>query len=246
MKVLPISDTHFEYDGIDEIGLFIDSLAEADIVILAGDICNNKNLDFCIELFCSKYNKVLYVPGNHEFWHKEFDEVIKEIKRLEDKYFNFIPLWRDSILIDGVRFLGIVGFPEIIPFTNKVADLGKMIQPHTWLNLNSIKDWEWIEQEIKWFWLLEEHETKVFISHFTPTEYGIHEDFKNHPLNWYFCLDKTELLKRINNKSYWISGHIHNAYQKQINNCLALANPRGYKYERRLNKFNKDLILDIK
>ena len=67
MKIRVLSDLHLEHDEPLAI-----PYAEADLVVLAGDIHNHaEGLRWAAENFGSQV-PVVYVPGNHEYYDGEF------------------------------------------------------------------------------------------------------------------------------------------------------------------------------
>lgn len=88
MKVFAISDIHVDYQASRQWLLGLSSLDyRKDTLILAGDLTDDLLLlEQCLRSLSTKFNKVLFVPGNHELWvvrdriktsfHK-FDKVLK-------------------------------------------------------------------------------------------------------------------------------------------------------------------------
>src|SRR3990167_10049583 len=103
--LLPISDLHVEFRP-DEINNFVDSLPDADIVSLAGDISTKKYLPKTINLFCNKYKNVVYVRGNHEQFESSFKEIDELLLKLSGSYKNFHYLENKRIQIEGHNFIG--------------------------------------------------------------------------------------------------------------------------------------------
>lgn len=115
-----VSDTHLEFSDL--------KLPGGDVLILAGDICEVKNVkpenydpngimfnfedrdkrpDRYIRFFreeCTKYRKVFYVMGNHEHYHGRFDRSADIIRSFLP--YNAVLLDNDVIEYQGVMFLG--------------------------------------------------------------------------------------------------------------------------------------------
>ena len=116
MIVHLVSDLHLDISGYQE-------LPGGDILILAGDICEAKELskeyhstkladrkqgsfpchDF-FEFECAKYNKVLYVLGNHEHYRGRFDKTKELIESMMPA--NVTVLENEVVEYQGVMFLG--------------------------------------------------------------------------------------------------------------------------------------------
>ncbi len=101
MKLLVLSDLHLEFEP------FIpdpQAVAEADVVVLAGDIDVGVNgIRWAAEAFAGK--PVVYVAGNHEFYDGHWDNSLGEM-RAEAKALRIHFLENDSVEIDGLRILG--------------------------------------------------------------------------------------------------------------------------------------------
>ena len=70
MRVFALSDIHVDYQENEQwlLELSLKDYQE-DILILAGDVTDNLNLlERCFRDLSSKFQKVLFVPGNHELW----------------------------------------------------------------------------------------------------------------------------------------------------------------------------------
>ena len=101
MKIKILSDLHLEgywftYEDHGE-----------DVVILAGDICTRNRLHMFLDTI-PKHIKVLFVAGNHEYYHGEFKACNQYFKDLESKY-NFVFLKNNQIIIDDI-------YPQYLEF----------------------------------------------------------------------------------------------------------------------------------
>ena len=108
MKILVLSDIHLELDTSLTVptGLTADAY---DVVILAGDIHSpgHKAIHRAQResTFCGK--PVVLVPGNYEFYGRVMPTERAEMKKAAAGS-NVHLLDRDSVVIDGVRFLGCI------------------------------------------------------------------------------------------------------------------------------------------
>lgn len=70
MKVFVVSDVHVDYQASRQWLLGLSAFDyKRDVLILAGDLTDDlKLLADCLCSLSSKFNKVLFVPGNHELW----------------------------------------------------------------------------------------------------------------------------------------------------------------------------------
>lgn len=93
----------------DKMGLF-DSFAGKGNLIIAGDLVESKEwdwLEYCIRILCKQNDRVIYVPGNHDFYDHSFGEYDKYKKKSSlNKLKNFYWLDNESVVIDGVKIVG--------------------------------------------------------------------------------------------------------------------------------------------
>ena len=119
MKIQLVSDIHLEFGHM----VNIDN-AGADVLVLAGDICCARHLkvvdDFmplpierknAINFFkdcASKFQNVIYIMGNHEHYHGDFQTSRDLLQTMLDQYSgkNVFLMEKDSITIGDTEFVG--------------------------------------------------------------------------------------------------------------------------------------------
>lgn len=214
--------------------------ADADIVILAGDISRPKQ---AIEWASGIEKPVLYVPGNHEFYGNNIEGTIAQLRRYAEGTHIRI-LDNDEIELEGIRFLGSTlwtdfnlegpGAPreraiaQALKFTYDFSRIksdwtpGSPLSPselEAMFNRNRI----WLEQSLdKRFDGL-----TVVITHHAPSPKSIHTRFKTSQINTCFVSD-SEYLMGANRATLWIHGHTHDSFDYQVNGTRVVCNPRGY------------------
>jgi Icc-related predicted phosphoesterase len=119
MKIAYCDDLHLEFDQIT-----LKNTEKADVLVLAGDIClvsqlgsypddpdeflygrNGRIHDFFIN--CSKeFKHIIYVLGNHEHYRYNIKDSLNDLKKHLGYIKNLHILERESVIIDGVTFLG--------------------------------------------------------------------------------------------------------------------------------------------
>ncbi|HEY8034707.1 MAG TPA: metallophosphoesterase [Methylobacter sp.] len=109
MKIFLTSDIHTEHAHfrfnpcVNYQSLRFDHPLDADVIVLAGDIGERtQGLEWARNRFTNK--EIVYVAGNHEFYESDLS-VMSEMK-LKAKEFGIHLLDNDSVVINGVRFLG--------------------------------------------------------------------------------------------------------------------------------------------
>ena len=106
MKLHILNDLHIEFED------FAPSATDADVVVLAGDIgVGMGGLRWARDRFPDR--PVIYVPGNHEFYHQDI-ALIDEMKAQLPDHIHVLN--DDQVIIDGVRFLGSILWTDFALF----------------------------------------------------------------------------------------------------------------------------------
>jgi predicted phosphodiesterase len=167
-----ISDTHlnlWKYNDNELLKLFPGTSPN---LILAGDIGDpdERTLYSAIQIARQKYKRVIYVPGNHEFYvtepgsKKTPSSTISWFQKLDDQWDNFHFFYRRNEVIDGVRIIGTTGWstsPKMTNWSNSISEEGR-------------KDREFIEQGLSL-----SKEPALVITHYPSTLRVIQDNFRN-------------------------------------------------------------------
>ena len=110
MNIQLLSDLHLESHPY-----FVPQPAPgADVLVLAGDIGSYQNesslsrlgiADFGLQRFANWPCPVLFVPGNHEYDGRDFDETHARLRETCERL-GLIWLEREVAVVHGVRFVG--------------------------------------------------------------------------------------------------------------------------------------------
>jgi len=97
-KLHILSDLHLEFAD------YKPTVTDADIVVLAGDIHKGTlGLKWAREKFHN--SKIIYVSGNHEFYHCYHKGLLEDFHEEADQYgIHFLE--NNEVILDGIRFLG--------------------------------------------------------------------------------------------------------------------------------------------
>lgn len=84
MKLYAISDLHLDRranrEALQDLPTFKDSW-----LILGGDICaSTEQLAAALDLLCSRFAQLIWVPGNHELWVDRFDAPMSSVAKYEE------------------------------------------------------------------------------------------------------------------------------------------------------------------
>ena len=269
MKILVLSDLHLERFDLDTClpdGRRID--AEADVVVLAGDIDSRaKGIHWASETFGKK--PVVFVAGNHEFYGHTHEETIA-CMRYEAQECGVHFLERDAVKINGYRFLGATLWTDFKVFGDEkiaecnaesIARINDFRAISTWrphklyspdigpsrrfFPSDAIAIHEetiaWLEAELS----RGDPAKTIVVSHHAPHRNSVLPKYAADLTTGAFASDLTRLMGRAR---LWIHGHMHNASDYEVNGTRVVTNPRGYVLTDDSNEnpqFKPDLVIEV-
>jgi predicted phosphodiesterase len=197
-------------------------------LILAGDIGDpdEESLYTALDIARKRYKRVIYVPGNHEFYNREPGSkktpasTLTWFQNLDDQWSNFHFFYRRNELIDGVRVLGATGWstsPKGGTWANTISAEGR-------------QDIDFLEQGIS-----RSKEPVLVITHYPSTLRVLQENFKYKITQYDYAQDLERLYR--NPVNTWIFGHVHQAHDFKIpysssmtgvGEVHVVCNPYGY------------------
>ena len=208
----------------------------AKVLVLAGDIIvpikirlHNEYFDFFKEM-CDKFEYVLYVPGNHEYYQANLNVVdtflCRERKHLPDNLFH---LQSEEITIEDITFAGATLWTDYFKQSPFSMNRARNFSDH--LMINDFTPEQAVEEHESARYFFEKSKAQVFISHHAPSGGSVNPKWAGHPDNgsFYSSLDKLILEKQ---PKLWIHGHMHDSVDYMVGKTRILCNPRGYPRER--------------
>ena len=263
MKIKLVSDLHLELSDVE-----IPNSENCDVLILSGDILIAQDLhdhprqswveskeylwkggqmrpeksdrfrDFLDR--CSKnFPHVIYVAGNHEFYHGKWLATIDYLREETSYWPNIYFLEKDVKVIDGWPFLGCTlwtdlnkGDPVTMHNVSHMLNDHRLIR-HDGLGYTKIRAYHTMERHYEHVqWLKEtipQYKNCVVVTHMGPTHLSVHPEYKNdHHINGAYFSDLSELILDNPNIKLWTQGHTHRAFQYRVGETLVACNPRGY------------------
>ncbi len=265
MKIKLVSDLHLEFSDC-----FVNNDNNCDVLILGGDIMiaedlhDHPNFDFnpyshgafadlgrkqqrvarfrdFLKRCAFQFPNVIYVAGNHEFYHGKW---VKGIQYLRDecaKFPNVHFLERDSIKIDDVTFVGGTlwtnmnkGDPLTLHAVRDMMNDFRIIKNDDkgYTNLKPAdtvirhrETLDYIRSVIA-----ERHDEKfVVVGHHSPSFQSVHESYRNeHLMNGAYHSDLSEFILDHPQIKLWTHGHTHHPFDYVIGETRIVCNPRGY------------------
>jgi predicted phosphodiesterase len=264
MKLALASDLHLEFGDID-----LPNDAGADVLLLSGDIMIAQDLhdhpavdatginlgtrqqaalryrDF-LRRCSAQYPHVIYVAGNHEFYHGKWPAGIQDLRRECAQFPNVYFLENDTKIIDDVTFIGCTLWTDMNggdPLTlHAVADMmndyrivrnsdrgyTKLRPAHTaWQHARSV---EYIRTVIEGKF----DQKFVVVGHMSPSRQSTHPKYADEAImNGAYSSDLSEFILDHPQIKIWTHGHTHHPFDYQIGGTRIVCNPRGYvNYER--------------
>lgn len=191
---------------------------------------------------CSyQFPHVIYVAGNHEFYHGKFHRSLDTLRNECAKFPNVYFLEDQTKEISEVSFIGCTlwtdmnrGDPLTLhsvrdmmnDYTQIVEDsLGytKLRPAHTLARHR--KSLQYIKHVVA-----EKHDKKfVVVGHHAPTMKSIHPNYLGeHLMNGTYASDLSEFILDHPQIKLWCHGHVHYAFDYLVGDTRIVCNPRGY------------------
>ncbi|MFI3121156.1 MAG: metallophosphoesterase [Methylococcaceae bacterium] len=242
MRINYFSDIHLEFGSLEAPD------NDADMIIAAGDIgVGSEGVDWLKTL-----NKpVLYVAGNHEFYADEYQQTLQLIRnQCAGSQVSFLE--NDSIIVQGVRFLGCTLWADLfIEGDQKAEALGQTLNDFRRIQFGERRfdtvqfsrlyqnSRAWLERQ-----LARPFAGKtVVISHHAPSLWS----WNGSALalkKLAYCNDLKPLLHEYEIAA-WFHGHVHSPMDYRITDTRILCNPRGYLGTKIVAGFDRNRVVEI-
>ncbi len=248
MNVQIASDFHIECFDKFKMSNFL--IPSSNILVLCGDVGSlykfNQLIDFFKEI-SSVYKKIIYIPGNHEFYTLKdipgvtFGILMKRLYSLEKIIPNLIILNRKAVVIKEYCFIGCIlwshcnddqSFPR---YRVKIHGFNK-----NKYNKYNKEDIQYIESIIKY--CKTKNLKPIVITHYPPTKKLLNERYKDDSFQYLYANDLDHLLKK-ETVHTWICGHVHWCFDKySVDGTRLIGNQKGKEKDKIENYSNKFVI----
>lgn len=251
LKISLWSDLHLDF-GYE--GLAMLSLPKSDVMILAGDLAWDPELQTRGLKYLSKHYKfVLYVPGNHEFENKDIHEHRKFLSSIAIP--NVYVLDDGFIDIQGVRFIGSTLWTDCgNPKHQALLDENIFKYWNIFSNGTMFGARESTEMHHKMVSYVAYQLTEarrldlrsVIISHQAPSFSSVNVNYLSSISNEAFYTDLRDLIF-LHEPEYWFHGHMHHSIRYELGQCTVLCNPLGHPVNAEYSnqKFNAGLVISM-
>jgi len=293
MKIKLVSDLHLEFSDIN-----IQNDQDYDVLILGGDICIAQDLHDHMELpsynmygvipdlsrkqervqrfrdffkRCSfQFPHVIYIMGNHEFYHGKFYAAIDYMRDECAKYPNVHMLEQDMVIINDRN-----------KETGEVTDV-VFVGGTLWTDMNRrdpltmsamkdmMNDFRIVRNEKREYaamsaldvairhdktlgyikHVVQEHKDKkcVVVGHHAPSFKSVSEQYASQTLmNGGYASELSEFIMDHPQIKLWTHGHMHQPFDYVIGETRVVCNPRGYENDgySENSGWNPDILLEI-
>lgn len=233
MRIQIASDLHLESLKRRFPGFLPVTPAQADVLVLAGDIATG-----CegVEMFADWPVPVIYVHGNHESYGTPYEDLPRKI-RASAKGTAVNYLENEALVIDNVRFLGCCLWTDYNLYDSPVQGMETALEyMHDYTEIATeaggwfTPEHALVEHKRSVRWLRDQlaipfSGKTVVVTHHGVAPLSVHPRFKGNPINAAFVSDLSALLPLAD---IFIHGHVHDSVDYRIGRTRVLTNPRGY------------------
>lgn len=227
MKLRIVSDLHVEFQRDGGFSLLQEiTLADFDVLIVAGDLCSAKGLYAALCTVCDAAGDkpVVYVMGNHEGYGKSWRAAFDEVRRCSADRSNLVFLENETKTVDGVKFLGCTLW---CPHPGEPIDSDGYMADYRYISdiYENVAHERW---KLSRAFLEKEVEPGcVVVTHHLPHPRSIAKQYEGNLLNRYFLHNLSPLVER-GGAQLWVHGHTHTSMDYVAGSTRVVCNPFGY------------------
>jgi predicted phosphodiesterase len=210
----------------------------SDTLVLAGDLCEGYGVEYILPLFCQKWKRVIYVPGNHEYYSTGIERFHRILEGL--KIPNLHVLNKGLVEVGGQRFLGATLWfkdqPDNVFHENRMGDFK---------HISNLKPWVYQENRdaIRFF-----HDNlkagDVMVTHHMSHPVFQHPKWRGDSLSRFFLCDLSNFIS-YTEPSVVVCGHTHDPTDTVLGNTRFVCNPFGYLGSGEGKLFNPGLVVEL-
>jgi Icc-related predicted phosphoesterase len=284
MKIKLVSDLHLEFSDIN-----IQNDQDYDVLILGGDIMIAQDLHDHIAADFNPYSSgafadlsrkmqrvarfrdffkrcsfqfphVIYIMGNHEFYHGKFYAAIDYMREEVAKYPNIYLLEQDMKIIDDVVFVGGTLWTDMNGRDPLTMHAFKDMMNDFRIIRNDKREYAAMspldvairhDKTLGYIKLIvQEHKDKkcVVVGHHAPSFKSVSEQYASQTLmNGGYASDLGEFIMDHPQIKLWTHGHMHQPFDYMIGETRVVCNPRGYENDgySENSGWNPNIVLEV-
>jgi DNA repair exonuclease SbcCD nuclease subunit len=188
-----------------------------------------------------QFPQVIVIAGNHEHYHGKWIQSIETLRHEYGKYSNVHYLERDSVVINGYRFIGATlwtdlnrGDPMTLHAVNDMMNDYRLIR-HDGLGYTKLRPAHTLHRHrdtVEYFHAILnqfKEDPTIIVGHHAPSHLSVHEMYRHEYLmNGAYYSDLSNLILDNPQIKLWFHGHMHQPFEYSIGDTPVLCNPRGY------------------
>lgn len=277
MKIKLVSDLHLEFSDVN-----IPNNEGCDVLILSGDIMTAQDLhdhpeesinplvplgsrqqtasrfrDF-FRRVSFQFPNVIYVAGNHEYYHGKFPDAIQYLKEECARYPNIHFLEMDTKEIDDVTFVGATLWTDMNrgdPIT--LHAIGDMMNDyrvvrnseHGYTKLRPSHTLSRHRKSLEYIkTVVETDPTKkyVVVGHHAPSKLSVKPQYEDeHIMNGAYSSDLSGFILDHPQIKLWTHGHTHDCFDYMLGSTRIVCNPRGYEGYEPDSGWDVKIVLEV-
>ena len=263
MLVRPFSDIHAEFWPANKIASILQKVVpplpdDGDtIALIAGDLGLAHRQETWLKplgVFSRQFKAVVYVEGNHFFYHNDFFGRIHELKNKLSLPSNVYFLENESVEINDVVFIGATLWTDfqgkdffkmqnarknMNDFVVIKKPTGQRLLPEETVDL-FYESRKYIFDAIK----SAGGKKRVVVTHHGVSPLSIHERFRGDSLNSAFMTDlSNEIIDQ--GPDLWVHGHTHNSFDYKLGETRVIVNPYGYKDLEVNPQYDRNMVVEL-
>lgn len=276
MKLRIWSDLHLEFGDFP-----VHNDPAADVLILSGDIVTAQELhDFAassaslpLEITrqgkasryrdflsrCSQaYEHVVYVAGNHEFYHGKYPDAYSYLEEECARFNNVYFLEQSKKEIGDVTFIGATLWTDMNKGDrNTLLLIKEMMNDYRVIrnsnrNYSRLKPLDTVARHkntlnyIKSVVDAEPNKKYVVVGHHAPSKKSIKPKYADEvEMNGGYSSDLEEFIEQRPQIALWTHGHTHDVFDYMVGATRVVCNPRGYAGFEENQDFNSQIVIEI-
>lgn len=211
-----------------------------DVLVVAGDLSVIKDnlLQANIKQLCDRFPEVVYVAGNHSYYHSTFDHVDSILASLDAQIKNFTWLNNTRINVAGQSFIGATLW---FPNSTSVQKYKHLLNDYNYIS-NFEPGVYNRNQETTEFFRDNIREGDILVTHHMPSSKCVAPMYKDSVANCFFFSDLDSIICSTK-PVFGFYGHAHSNNDFMLYSTRVLCNPRGYPGQNPM--FSESMIITI-
>jgi Icc-related predicted phosphoesterase len=283
MKITLVSDLHLEFSDVNIVNNGVDVLILGGDIMIAQDlhdhpepvsaversiIANSQGLgrrqesaqryrDF-LKRVSFQFPHVIYIAGNHEFYHGKFPAGLDYLREETDKFNNIYFLENQTKVIDDVTFIGTTlwtdmnkGDPLTINACKDSMNDYRVIRNNLrsyarFSPIDSVSSHKKSIKFIKETVAADPNKKYVVVGHHAPSKLSIKPRYeKDHLLNGAYSSDLSEMMLDHPQIKLWTHGHTHDCFDYIVGETRIVCNPRGYEGYEDPSGWDPNMVIEV-